>query len=175
MTYLTLKNHFVYLKATFLYLIQRDKVKWLYVALIEGRLRAAKKSSNNLNRFLIKRYHLSIFFLGLFLFETAVLRSYCGCYLAICHLCFKFQKINCFLKTLISKSIETNFAAAKFSMFTESTLNVTAGPAKLMIVINWFWNLKRCDEIKKNLLDLTGRPWASYVKWCREAVLNLIN
>ena len=52
--YLTLKNDFLALKLTFLYLIQRDKVSWMCVTLNEGFLRAANRGSNYLYRFLIE-------------------------------------------------------------------------------------------------------------------------
>ena len=52
--YLTLKNDFLALKLTFLYLIQRDKVSWMCVTLNEGYLRAANRGSNYLYRFLIE-------------------------------------------------------------------------------------------------------------------------
>ena len=40
------------------FFLQRDKVKWMCVTLNEGYLRAAKRGSNNLYRFLIKIWHL---------------------------------------------------------------------------------------------------------------------
>ena len=41
-------------------LIQRDKVKWVCVTLNEGYLRSANRGSNNLYRFLIKIYQISL-------------------------------------------------------------------------------------------------------------------
>ena len=60
-------------------LIQRDKVKWMFVTPIDGYLRAP-------NGGFIEK---TIFLFSLFLlfFETADLRSYCGYFLAICQLC----------------------------------------------------------------------------------------
>ena len=54
MTYLTLKNDFLTLKLTFLFLSKRDKVQWICVTLNEGYLKAANGGSNILYRFLIK-------------------------------------------------------------------------------------------------------------------------
>ena len=64
--------------------------------LIEDHLRAANRCSSTLKRFLIKLINLSILFLKnsfsvlYYLFKTTHLRSHCGCFLAICQLCFKF-------------------------------------------------------------------------------------
>ena len=53
----------------------------MHVTLIEGFVRAAYRSNNKLNRFLIN------------FFETADLQSYCGYFLAFFQLCFRcFEK-----------------------------------------------------------------------------------
>ena len=59
-------------------LIQRVKVKWVCVTLIEGYLRGTNRGSKNI---------FGLFFYTVFFSRTADLRSYCGYFLAIGQLC----------------------------------------------------------------------------------------
>ena len=94
MTYLTLKNVFprLTLKIDFI-LIQVVEVNREVFTQIEGYAGAANGRSNNyyqyvliLNRIYTSR-HL-IFFALFYLFETDDLRSYRGCFLTICQICY---------------------------------------------------------------------------------------